>query len=416
MEKLILKKIAILNQISQHVIRDENNSSVIKKFTEESIKILDADFGYAFGKLNINNKFVLVYKNPLTPFNPVIPAPKKRNHGIDKKGNIIFDSSVKSKNYESDIVDLLKSYIIIPIRYGEHTFGIIVLCYKNQHFFTEEELILAEIIENILSRAMNINWLIEKEQKSLILAEKQKETEVLLSQEKLKTEFIGNATHELRTPLAIMKGNVDLALMDKKISKSARQTFKEINVEIKILSDILKDLALLISFDSANQNVKNIINPVRVNVAKLIVNLMKRLKTVAEEKKIKIKFKNEKTEDAFVSGNEKYLEKLFVNIIKNAITYGKNNGNIVIDLHKDKKNVKVKISDNGIGISTEDLLKIFDRFYRGDKAHTHGTYENNSGLGLAIAKWATEIHGGTIQAESIHGKSSTFTVTLPRLF
>lgn len=415
MEKLILEKIAILNQVSMRVMRDENNSSIIKKFTEEGIKVLNADFGFAFVKFNYNDKFKLVYQSPHIPFNPILPKKRGGYHAIDKRGNILFDRNIKNENYESNIADHIKSYIIIPIRYGEHIFGSIVLCYKNQHNFTEEELVLAETIENMTSRAVNINWLIEKEQKSLALAEKQKATEVLLTQEKLKTEFIANATHELRTPLAIMKGNVDLELMNKGSLESARKTLKKVNVEINILSGILKDMALLTSSTSSGQNIRNIVNPMPVNITNLINKLVKRLEAVAVEKNIKIKINNKKVQDLFVSGNEKYLEKLFINLIKNAITYGKNNENIFIDLSAEKNKIKINISDNGLGISKEDLPKIFDRFYRGDKAHTHGADGSHSGLGLAIAKWATEIHGGTIKAESVYGKGSTFSVVLPRL-
>ncbi len=412
MEKLISKKLTILNGVNKGVIRDEDNASIITKFTEASISILNADFGFSFGKFDNNDKFELVHRSRLSPKDPIIP---KRLDGIEvvnKVGNLFFDSNVKKANYASNTINDLRSYIIIPVRYGDHIFGNIILGYKDQHNFTEDELVLAETIENMVSRAVNINWLIEKEQRSLAMAEKQKTTEVLLSQEKLKTEFVANATHELQTPLAIMKGNVDLALMDKKNLSSAIEALHEINTEINILSKILKDMALL---TTSNENVNYVISHTPIDLIKLFDDLTKRLKMMASQKDVKIKIRNEsRNEKMLVSGDGKHLEELFINLIKNAVAYGKNGGNVTIDMDSSKDNVIIKVSDDGIGISKEDLPRIFDRFYRGDKAHTHEN-GNHSGLGLAIAKWAAEIHGGKIEAKSTLGEGSIFTVTLPRL-
>lgn len=406
----IPRKITLLNETILESMTEKDSNAIVKYFTEGGIQILEADFGFAWWKSKDSDEYKLAYKSPGTPYEPFLPRSKASHYKAIKSKKPLFDSNVKKENYgESDISPYMKSFIIIPIYHDHHIYGSITLCYKKKHDFTEEELTLAQAIGHTTAQAITIHRFIEKEKETEIFAKKAEE-------EKLKTEFIANATHELRTPLAIMKGSVDLALMNKKVDvKSARETLEEINFEISVLSNILKDLALLTSPNSAGQYERHIENSTRVDITKLIASLVKRLEIPATKKNIAIKIKNKKGSDIFVAGDERHLEKLFINLIKNAITYGKNNGNIVIDLATEKNTTKIKISDDGIGISKEDLPKIFDRFYRGDKAHTHDSPENHSGLGLAIAKWTAEIHGGTIEAQSVYNQGSTFIVTLPRL-
>jgi two-component system phosphate regulon sensor histidine kinase PhoR len=104
---------------------------------------------------------------------------------------------------------------------------------------------------------------------------------------------------------------------------------------------------------------------------------------------------------------------MFSNFIKNAITYGRENGWIEISAVKKKNMAEIKISDNGVGIEEEDLRHIFERFYRTNK--THETEKQSVGLGLAIVKWIVEAHKGTIGVKSEKGKGTTFAISLPLL-
>jgi two-component system, OmpR family, phosphate regulon sensor histidine kinase PhoR len=391
----ISQKITVLNETILDSMTEKDANAIVKNFTESSIKILDADFGFAWWKFGDSEEYQLAYKSQGTPYEPFMPRKKANHYMAIKRKKPIFDSDVKGKNYgTSDISPYMRSFVIIPIYHKKHIYGSITLCYKKKHNFSEEELTLSQSIGNTTAQAITIHRLVQ--------------TDILLAQERLKTEFIGNATHELGTPLAIMRGRVDLALMKK---TDPFRALREINLEIKILSEILKDLVLL---TSPNPNISQILNPTPVNVTGMINTLAKRLKTVAREKKIQIKIENGSIEDVYVSGDDKTLEKLFINLLKNAISYGKRGGKIIIDINKTPKVIRVKISDDGIGISKQDLPKIFERFYRGDKAHTHNQ-GNHSGLGLAIVRWAAELHGGTVSAKSVVGKGSVFTVTLPIL-
>ena len=376
MNKLLVKKFTDLNKASMHSMEDGSNASIIKNFTEESIKLLNADFGFAWGKLD-SEIYELIYKSPDTPYPPRIEEKRDNTH-------------------------------MISIRYGDHVYGSIVLGYNNPHNFTEEELMLSDTIGDTIAHMVTINWLVEKEQKALALVEKQKETEVLLAQEKLKTEFIANAVHEFRTPLAIMRGNVELALLDKNHNiKSAERALKITNEEIQHLSGLLMDLAVL---TSPKENRKQMLHLVEIDIGLYLKELTERLKVLIKNKKISLKITGSASK-SIIKGDKKYLEKLFMNLIRNAILYGKEKGHVTVDIKKDKDTVTVEVIDDGVGITKEELPRVFERFFRTEKAREMS--DIGTGLGLAISKWVVDAHGGTIGVESIEGKGTTFTVVLP---
>lgn len=227
---------------------------------------------------------------------------------------------------------------------------------------------------------------------------------LVLEQERLKTSFIADVTHELRTPLAIIKGNVDLAMRDKKTVQ--KETFKAINVEVDHLAEMLSNLTIL---TSENQNFYKKIATNKVNLSEIISHVAERLAIISAPKGITIQ--TEALGDITMLGDTMYLEKLFSNIIKNAIFYGKKGGVVTVSVKHVKEHVCVIVKDDGIGIAKEDIARIFDRFYRASKAKSIN--HEGTGLGLAISKWIVEAHGGTIEVTSHVGKGTTFTIALP---
>lgn len=226
-----------------------------------------------------------------------------------------------------------------------------------------------------------------------------------------KTRFIADASHELRTPLTVIKGNIYLAKQDFLIhnkTEDLSEFFNIIDKEVNKISSILTDLNFLTQIEGGKEKLISSL----LSINNLIEDTTKELKILTQHKNINIiwdKIEN----DVCISGDKYKLEKLFSNIIRNAIKYNRNNGEIKIWIKPDlkKKEVKINISDNGIGIDKKDLPYIFDRFYRTESGKTSG--EGGFGLGLAICKWVAEQHKGSISVKSELNKGSTFIITLP---
>ncbi len=234
-------------------------------------------------------------------------------------------------------------------------------------------------------------------------AEAIKETEILLKSEKIRTEFIADATHEFRTPLAIIKGNVDLGL---KGHKTAQSALKAVEVEVKHLSDLLSDLSMLITKDTQSERE---ITRENVHIPALIERAVERCETLARKKNIALVIGL--IPDATIRGDLLYMEKLLINIINNAIIYGNEDGHVWIDAVQGTDTITISIRDDGIGIPLEELPQIFERFFRTTRAREGKNA--GTGLGLAISKWVVEAHGGTIEATSGETGGSTFTITFP---
>lgn len=234
-------------------------------------------------------------------------------------------------------------------------------------------------------------------------AEEAEKLELIVKQEQEKISFIADATHELRTPLAIIRGNVDLALQNKSAPKEA---LRAINLEVLHLADILSDLSLLTTKESDFR--KNLRSHM-VEPGSVVKDVARRHAGIASKRNIS--FQVEVIPRSKIVGDKYYLERLFINIVTNAISYGKEGGHIRISGRIEKECMQILIEDDGIGISEKDLPKIFERFYRTEKSHSKDF--GGSGLGLSIVKWVAEAHGGSVQVQSVFGKGSIFTVSFP---
>ncbi len=234
-------------------------------------------------------------------------------------------------------------------------------------------------------------------------------------------QFTTDASHELKTPLTILKGEVEVALRKKRPPHEYEQILESNLEEIDRMSQIVEDLLLLSKADIGEIR----LNREDIHLTRFISGLTEQMKILAQPKNIRIEISNHQNE-IHVFGDTLRMRELFINLIENGIKYTEAGGSILITLTKETDGslspltpkekkaatfAKITVSDTGIGIAKEDQEKIFNRFFRVDKARSRE--QGGSGLGLSICKWIVEAHQGEITVESEPGKGSSFIVRLP---
>jgi heavy metal sensor kinase len=217
--------------------------------------------------------------------------------------------------------------------------------------------------------------------------------------------FTADASHELRTPLAIIRGEADVALSQEREPGEYRETLAIIQDEARRLSGIVEDMLALARADAGRRRLKQ----EKFYFNDLIEECVRSARALALNKNISLNF--EPSGDITFNGDEDLLRRMILNLLDNAIKYTPNGGLVSIRLWRESNQVKLRVTDNGIGIPAEAAARVFERFYRVDKARSRA--EGGSGLGLPIVKWIAEAHHGSINLESEPERGSSFTVTLP---
>lgn len=225
--------------------------------------------------------------------------------------------------------------------------------------------------------------------------------------EKYRSEFVANVSHELKTPLTVIKSNVD-TLLEGAIND------KEHNIEfLNKIGKHASNLSALIDDILEISNLESKIDLgafVRVDIGKEIDHAVD---TVIDKiKRKKIKMDKDVTEGVyFISGIEDHVYRAVLNIIDNAVNYTNEGGSVKIVCRRNGPDIEIIVSDTGIGIPQKDIPRIFERFYRVDKSRSRDV--GGTGLGLAIVKHIMEIHNGKVTVESEEGKGSAFTLKFP---
>jgi two-component system phosphate regulon sensor histidine kinase PhoR len=227
--------------------------------------------------------------------------------------------------------------------------------------------------------------------------------------EKVRQDFVANVSHELRTPLTTIKGYAETLLEGALKEEVAVQFVQVINRHADRLAKIVEDLLTLSKIETKEFHLKW----ERVSASEFIDGVIDFMKEAADKKKISI-FKKDVSPSLSIQADRGYLEQILINLLDNAIKYGREGGEITVSaIEKDRNEVQFSVKDDGIGIPKEDLSRIFERFYRVDKGRSHEL--GGTGLGLSIVKHLVQTHSGRVWAESQPGEGSTFYFTLPAL-
>lgn len=222
-------------------------------------------------------------------------------------------------------------------------------------------------------------------------------------------EFVSNASHELKTPLSSIKLICDSVLQTPDVDRATLNEFlMDMNDEVDRLTRIINKLLSLTKLD-ASVDEKEVLELSTFNIKPLVENIIRSLSPLAKNKHIKVQ--TLLLDDVFIRADADKIWEAIYNILDNSIKYTQNCGRVYIELYRDNKNVFITITDNGIGMAEEEMDKIFDRFYRVDKARARET--GGTGLGLSIALGAIELHGGYIEVESYEEVGSLFRLVLP---
>ncbi len=221
--------------------------------------------------------------------------------------------------------------------------------------------------------------------------------------------FISNVAHELRTPLSVIKTSTEVALMDDAIAPAMRDTLGDIVRQLDRISEIINNLLSLNSYNRPERMQLH-----SVHVGDLVAAAVGRLEALARERGVEVAISVDSVD--VVWGNATGLEQVIGNLIKNAISYTQKDsgGRVVVEVHPDYRgSIIFSVSDNGIGISRQDMAHIFEPFYRADTSRVRDINVSGSGLGLTIVSDIVRAHQGKVAIESARNRGTTVTVTLP---
>ena len=240
--------------------------------------------------------------------------------------------------------------------------------------------------------------------------DKKIEIESLRGRESYRKEFMGNISHELKTPLFTVQGYIETLLDGASSNKEITQKYLErASIGVERLIYIVNDLDMITKLEVGNL----VLNKEVFNVVELVQSVFDLLEMKAARRKITLTFDVENPKPIYVTADKERIQQALVNLIVNSIKYGREKGTTEVSVEQLIKNkIIVRVTDNGEGIEKKNISRLFERFYRVDKSGSRK--QGGSGLGLAIVKHIVEAHDEKIYIESEFGVGSEFSFTLQK--
>lgn len=314
--------------------------------------------------------------------------------------------------------DHLSGWVILGLPVLNFFIGLVLLNYFIEKFIYRKIKVIYKTIHNLKApkNSAPINVDLDKEILSRVEDEvlewsnrKLKEIEDLKTSANYRKEFLGNVSHELKTPIFNIQGYlhtlIDGGLEDEKINKSYLYKASQ---NLDRLTTIVDDLETISQLETNTMA----LDITKFDVTKLIKEVFEGLEMQADLRDVALKFKEGSDKPFNVLADRERIRQVLTNLISNSVKYGKKDGSTVIGIYDMHDNILVEVTDDGIGIDKKHLPRLFERFYRVDKSRSRD--QGGTGLGLSIVKHIVEAHHQTINVRSTIGVGSTFGFTLKK--
>ena len=293
----------------------------------------------------------------------------------------------------------LSSFILVRWLIDQFIYNKIKLIYKNIQDFKSRPGDLKDVDLQQASKDV-ASWNIKRE----------KEIQKLMIRESYRRQFVGNVAHELKTPIFNIQGYIDTlldgAIDDEEIN---RKFLERANKSVARMIYIIEDLDQITKLEAGTLEIEE--SP--VDIIEVITDVVDQLVMKAKKRNVNVIVKQQQQKGRFlVRVDVEKIKQVLINLIVNAIKYGKEGGEVLVRTYEMGEQVLVEVADDGNGIASDHLTKVFERFYRVDKSRDRG--QGGSGLGLSIVKHIIEAHGQTINIRSTEGEGCTLSFTLKK--